>query len=229
MIILHFEVRKVGYNIKDILLLMNTMLLPDPQPTLNNAIHKKQSLLLLLSQHKVTIDYVKLCGFLAMSKWKEANQETEQVMLKVAEREEEGWLDYEDIKNFPYSDLCLINQLWVHASDGRFGFSVQKRIYQKNCKLNIFEDEACKKFGKEVGWYMENKWLKYPSVVWNIEASLGHLPFFVSFFMILTVLKRLLITIPFKLYSSFFYYILIFEQSFSRDDIIATAITVNTS
>ena len=49
-------------------------------------------------------------------------------MLAVAKREKE--LDVNSIDNFPCEDLRTIDQLWVKYSDGRFGFSVQKRIYQ---------------------------------------------------------------------------------------------------
>ena len=31
--------------------------------------------------------------------------------------------------NFPCDDLRTIDQLWVHYSNGKFGFSVQKKIY----------------------------------------------------------------------------------------------------
>ena len=34
------------------------------------------------------------------------------------------------MKNFPCQDLGTIDKLWVEYSDGKFGFSVQKKIYQ---------------------------------------------------------------------------------------------------
>jgi hypothetical protein len=78
----------------------------------------------------VGMDYINLRNLLAAKKWKEADEETARVMLKVAGREEEGWLDTESIEKFPCEDLRTIDQLWVKYSNGRFGFSVQKRIYQ---------------------------------------------------------------------------------------------------
>ncbi|MFM6610153.1 MAG: GUN4 domain-containing protein, partial [Dolichospermum sp.] len=77
----------------------------------------------------VGMDYRKLRDLLKAGKWKEADEETLRVMLAVA-REREGWLNVESIDNFPCADLRTIDQLWVKYSDGRFGFSVQKRIYQ---------------------------------------------------------------------------------------------------
>jgi len=51
-------------------------------------------------------------------------------MFEVAGRTKEESLRTEDIDNFPCEDLRTIDQLWVKYSNGRFGFSVQKRIYQ---------------------------------------------------------------------------------------------------
>ncbi|MFM6265372.1 MAG: GUN4 domain-containing protein, partial [Dolichospermum sp.] len=76
------------------------------------------------------MDYSKLRDLLKAGKWKEADRETRRVMLCVGEREGSGWLNVESIDNFPCEDLSIIDKLWVKYSDGRFGFSVQKRIYQ---------------------------------------------------------------------------------------------------
>ena len=76
-------------------------------------------------------DYSKLENFLDSGDWKEADQETFNLMLKVADREKEGFLDKESIDNFSCPDLRYIDELWVKSSNGRFGFSVQKSIIQK--------------------------------------------------------------------------------------------------
>ena len=78
----------------------------------------------------VGMDYINLRNLLASKKWPEADEETARVMLKVAGREKERYLDTESIEKFPCEDLGTIDQLWVKYSNGRFGFSVQKRIYQ---------------------------------------------------------------------------------------------------
>ncbi|MBD2482122.1 serine/threonine-protein kinase [Planktothrix sp. FACHB-1365] len=88
--------------------------------------------------------YQKLQQLLAAGQWKEADLETARVMLQVAGREEEGWLNIDSINNFPCEDLRTIDQLWVKYSKSRFGFSVQKKIwlevggkvdYETECKL----------------------------------------------------------------------------------------------
>ena len=50
-------------------------------------------------------------------------------MLEVANRKEYGWLLVDNMKNFPCADLQLIDQLWLKFSGGRFGFSVQRKIW----------------------------------------------------------------------------------------------------
>lgn len=51
-------------------------------------------------------------------------------MLRICDREAEGWLREVDINKFPCTDLLTIDNLWVKYSKGHFGFSVQKFIWQ---------------------------------------------------------------------------------------------------
>ncbi|MFB2977817.1 GUN4 domain-containing protein [Microseira sp. BLCC-F43] len=94
--------------------------------------------------------YRQLRDLLQAGKWKEADQETAKVMLQVAGRTKEGWLDSDSIKNFPCEDLRAIDQLWVKYSNGRFGFSVQKRIWQE--VGGKVDDETECRLGDRVGW-----------------------------------------------------------------------------
>lgn len=131
------------------------------------------------------IDYTKLRDLLAAGKWKDADQETLAVMLKAAGREQEGWFLIESIENFPCTDLRTIDQLWVKYSNGRFGFSVQKRIWE-----SVGKDYG--KFGDRVGWReMRTKqgtkdglkqetqhqleWILY-ELTYDTSAPEGHLP-----------------------------------------------------
>ncbi len=115
------------------------------------------------------IDYTKLRDFLKAGQWFEADEETLAVILKVALREKEGWLDKKSIENFPCTDLRTIDQLWVKYSDGRFGFSVQKRIWES-------VDKDYEKLGDRVGWRKTKEWLLYSQITFDIKAPLGHLP-----------------------------------------------------
>ncbi|MUG92504.1 CHAT domain-containing protein [Scytonema sp. UIC 10036] len=115
------------------------------------------------------IDYNKLRDFLKEGQWKQADEETLAVMLK-ASGGEEGWLNVEFIENFPCTDLRIVDQLWVKYSDRRFGFSVQKLIWE-----SVGQDYE--KFGDRIGWRNKEKWLEDISLLtFDLKAPSGHLP-----------------------------------------------------
>ncbi|NET69633.1 MAG: protein kinase [Sphaerospermopsis sp. SIO1G2] len=126
----------------------------------------------------VRMDYRKLQNYLKAGRWKEADEETRRVMLAVAKREKEGWLDVESIDNFPCADLRTIDQLWVKYSNGKFGFSVQKRIYQGYGGTRSYDEKIWQQFGDKVGWRKGGKWLYYKDITFDIKAPEGHLPLF---------------------------------------------------
>ncbi|MEA5471310.1 serine/threonine-protein kinase [Spirulina sp. 06S082] len=119
--------------------------------------------------------YQRLEALLKGGKWREADEETGKVMCQVAGREEERCLNTESIDNFPCEDLRAIDQLWIKYSKGRFGFSVQKRIYQSLGGTREYDEEIWQKFGDRVGW--RRKWrLYYKDWDFTSKAPQGHLP-----------------------------------------------------
>lgn len=121
----------------------------------NGSIKK---LLEVSPQQSLPSQYFKLREFLAAQKWKDADYETYYVMLQVARQEDKGWLDVEDIETFPCKDLRIIDQLWVKYSNGKFGFSVQKKIYQECGGRKDYNGEVWYKFAEKVGWYINESW-----------------------------------------------------------------------
>jgi len=107
------------------------------------------------------VDYTRLRDLLKAGNWKEADEETVKVML----------IDL--IEEFPCTDLRTIDQLWVKYSNGHFGFSVQKSIWE-----SVGKDY--RKFGDRVGWRKGNgrnkEWLKYLQLTFSLNAPQGHLP-----------------------------------------------------
>lgn len=124
------------------------------------------------------IDYRKLQSLLSAKKWKEADEETLAIMLQIAERDKEGWLDVEDIQAFPSVDLSTLNQLWFKYSNGKFGFTIQKRLYiDSGGKLDgLYHPEAWKEFSAKVEWSIDNHWISYRQVGFYTSAPNGHLP-----------------------------------------------------
>jgi WD40 repeat protein len=123
------------------------------------------------------IDYTWLRELLVAEQWEKADWQTTAIMLEIAGRKAEDWLRPEDIEKFPCTDLLTIDQLWVKYSKGRFGFSVQKRIWQsvggtKNADYKIYRS-----FGKRVGWDNGGgSWLYYCELTFALTAPVGHLP-----------------------------------------------------
>lgn len=127
--------------------------------------------------YAVGMDYRKLRDLLAAGKWKEADKETARVMIKMAGREQQGCLnDSSIIDKFPCEDLRTIDQLWVKYSNGRFGFSVQKRIYQSLGGSREYDIKIWEAFGERIGWRNKNEWLYYNNVTFSEKAPEAHLP-----------------------------------------------------
>lgn len=116
------------------------------------------------------VNYTQLRDFLKGGQWKAADSETSAIILQVAGQVERGWLDDDDIENFSSVDLSIIDKLWLQYSKGRYGLSVQKRIWQ-----NVEEDYL--KFSDDVGWRLGKSWLSYHELEFSTQAPLGHLPF----------------------------------------------------
>ena len=127
-------------------------------------------------------NYTKLRDLLKAQKWKEADQETYRLMITIVGREEGDYFRTGDLLNFPCKDLKTIDGLWLQASQGRYGFSVQKEIYVRcGAKLDgkYPSHEIWEKFGTEVGWRVNNSWQNYHFHTWGIcvsEVPIGHLP-----------------------------------------------------
>ena len=127
-------------------------------------------------------DYALLEALLKAGKWQEADQETAQQMCLVMGRQTKGWLEEKDIKQFPCADLRAIDQLWVTHSNGKFGFSVQKKIWQQ-CGSPTYGKEW-ERFGEAVGWLSKGlmgiilgaSWKSYRDLTFDTSAPKGHLP-----------------------------------------------------
>ena len=116
--------------------------------------------------------YRQLEKFLVEKEWKNANEETMKVMLTVANREREGWFDNECINNFPSKDLSTIDRLWLNHSNGRFGFSVQKLIYDERKARFQTERIVREEFGYFVGWIdTDLGWLSYDKITFDVKMS----------------------------------------------------------
>lgn len=82
---------------------------------------------------EVDIDYSKLRDLLAAGQWEEADAETYSVLTQAAEKVsgQKYVLDGLVIRKLiPCDDFRTINKLWVDYSNGKYGFSIQKHIWE---------------------------------------------------------------------------------------------------
>jgi len=169
---------------------------PDPKSKTDKISSEKKS----STQNKVTgsplaqieipsqvgANYSLLRDLLAKGEFKAADQETLNIMRWIAYRNQNGltWekryeiqggINEKSIKGIPCTELQTINKLWLKESNGHFGFSIQKQIYEK-----VGQD--FNKLKVSIGWFRkqetftEGRWIPYSEYTFNLNAPKGHLP-----------------------------------------------------
>lgn len=136
--------------------------------------------------------YDRVQRLLAGQQWQMADQETRVVMLERYGLGVDEPLQANQLQGFPCTDLRILDQLWVKYSQGRFGFSVQKAIWQKYDRLYWNKSEVWRTFADRVGWrthnlFVDNHWKRYSEMTFSLSAPAGHLPFLGDKFGIFTV------------------------------------------
>jgi predicted NACHT family NTPase len=129
-----------------------------------------------LNSYILDVRCSKLEDYLKNQQWEKADVETSRVMLQTMGREEDRYLRFNDIENYPCADLRKIDQLWVKYSKGKFGFSVQKKIYQSLGGTKEYDSKVWSAFGDKVGWRKGGKSLMWEQLTFSIDNYNGHLP-----------------------------------------------------
>ena len=142
-----------------------------------------KKLLEVSSELELDPRYFKLRQFLEEGKWREADEETATVMLQVVNKQQ--GFDRDSIEKFPCEDLRIIDRLWAKYSitndypKGKFGFSVQKEIYESLGGTKEYNDKVMDEFYGRVGWERKNELVIYDDLTWKLEeAPRAHLPSF---------------------------------------------------
>jgi hypothetical protein len=139
-------------------------------------------------------DFHRLNELLQSKKWEEADWETAKIIYAIAQHElpnSHHYTNYppdyiveEHIKVIPKKYLKNIDSLWKKHSNGRFGFSIQKRIVKSLRKEEessysspFYSYDTVDKFGDLVGWRKDEDWLYYVDLYDSLKtAAPGHLP-----------------------------------------------------
>lgn len=157
----------------------------EAEPVFDSIRNSEEFILLLESV--VGVDYSQLKKFLAQKKWKEADQETARVMHLAIKNlmgldESPSGLDKDAVALFPDADLATIDKLWVESSEGKYGFSVQKSIYERFGGTEEFNGSIRDKFGDATGWRVKDSdgyssWRNVDKFEYNFASTpKGHLP-----------------------------------------------------
>ncbi len=115
------------------------------------------------------VDYTKLRDYLLNKKWKEADQETWAVMCQSLSMTAGTQLENSQIHQLPCEDLQTCDRLWMQYSQSRFGFSVQKQIYE-----SVKGDYI--RFCDRVNWPTYNSATASAQVRFSDKSPPGHLP-----------------------------------------------------
>lgn len=137
--------------------------------TTNPSTSKNSTTLDLLQQH------------LAAGDLRQADEETRRLIIALAgdAAVKRGYVFFSEVQFIPADDLRAIDALWRQHSGGRFGYSVQRKIWKKSKRdFTAFFIKVgwMKKLETEVVQY---NYRSFPSeFVWEMEASPpeGHLP-----------------------------------------------------
>lgn len=128
---------------------------------------------IVLLKSSLKIDYQPLQFLLIHKEFKEADQLTYKYLCELSnlnKKHKRKWLYFTDIKSLPSEDLLTIDLLWRVYSRGKFGFSIQRKIWQLNkCNWDIL--------WYKIGWIKDGIMRRYPEeFIWTINAPKGHLP-----------------------------------------------------
>jgi hypothetical protein len=127
----------------------------------------------------IGVDYIPLATMLATGDFKAADQFTRDNLIKIAgpDAVRRGFVYWTDVKKIPATDLETMERLWLQFSDGKFGYSVQKRVWD-------IENGHFDSFIRRIGWTkVENgserklKWFGANEFIYDLDkAEKGHLP-----------------------------------------------------
>lgn len=120
-------------------------------------------------------NYKIIQDLLLSGNWQEANRITNYFLLKLANLSKGNFLRIEDITKISRIAIRNIDKLWLDHSNGCFGFSIQQSIWN-NCLVSNEIANDRYKFGKQVGWHVNNSWIHWKDLNYSLSAPKGHLP-----------------------------------------------------
>ncbi|CAH8384140.1 unnamed protein product [Eruca vesicaria subsp. sativa] len=130
---------------------------------------------------QTTTDFDLLSTHLTNQDFRKADEETRRLLIQISgdPATKRGYVFFSEVKSISVQDLQTIDDLWTKHSDGRFGYSVQRKIWlkvKKDFTRFFIKVEWMKLLDTEVVQY---NYRAFPDEFkWELddETPVGHLP-----------------------------------------------------
>jgi len=126
----------------------------------------------------VGADYQPLVEALQEKRFKDADQITRDMLIYIAgpEARKRKFVYWTEVKKLPKADMATMERLWLKYSDGRFGYTIQRKLWRT--QKGDFEA-----FCRKIGWNVvdedlerKRRWFGNDEFIYDLEAPKGHLP-----------------------------------------------------
>ncbi|NES68099.1 MAG: protein kinase [Okeania sp. SIO2D1] len=128
--------------------------------------------------------YNRLDALAEAGQWQKADRQSWQLINQVGARDGDySYISKSEAEKFSCPDLQRINQIWTQRSKGKFGYTAQLQVIDKNGDtLAAFRDDvrAWRRFAIDVGWKTgtdqdDDGYLLKKELQFTIDAPKGHL------------------------------------------------------
>ncbi|MEL4896193.1 GUN4 domain-containing protein [Crocosphaera sp. Alani8] len=152
---------------------------PPPSPTI--IVDPVQPSSSTLVSQTTGVDYTALQKLLKAQNWQKADQITYDLLSKAGDQDNSGFVTSTEYKDISCEDLQTIDRLWLESSQGRFGLSVQQRIYKGLGGSQQVDINNYRNFAQQVGWVKRDNpndpdYYLYDDLDFSLNAPPGHLP-----------------------------------------------------
>lgn len=126
----------------------------------------------------VGYDHMPLAEALSKLDFKEADQITRDSLIQLAGEaaQERNYVYWTEVKKIPEEDMETMERLWLLYSEGKFGYSVQRKVWRQ--QKGDFEN-----FCRKINWNTKDgeierkrKWFGAGEYLYTMDAPRAHLP-----------------------------------------------------